>query len=291
MTVQIILLFETKPRLALVPSTTRSQLAAEYLESCRRHNTLCIDSVLEQIRELPESSIGGVMRAPRLTLSECALLGPAPADALEAVLRKVQFKRIEIDHAVIDDEGAEALFDMIEYYESATIVCISGPRQFGIRGWQAASRMIKKSAELSELEVTDSALEASHSPVLARSLRPVTCRLRALCLQRVALCGEPLLCLVIALKSNNSIRELRLGDNGLSISDAGQLASLLEYNNRIQLLDLSNNQIQDAGVAQLADAMAEQAAQSPPSAAASPLSPHRCQGQSPPIQVSDCNNC
>lgn len=46
------------------------------------------------------------MRAPRLTLSECALLGPAPADALEAVLRKVQFRRIEIDHAVIDDEGA-----------------------------------------------------------------------------------------------------------------------------------------------------------------------------------------
>ncbi|CAB3246509.1 unnamed protein product [Arctia plantaginis] len=149
---------------------------------------------------------------------------------------------------------------------------------------KARRKGLHASAELSELEVTDSALEASHSPVLARSLRPVTCRLRALCLQRVALCGEPLLCLVIALKSNNSIRELRLGDNGLSISDAGQLASLLEYNNRIQLLDLSNNQIQDAGVAQLADAMAEQAAQSPPSAAASPLSPHRCQGQSPPIQ-------
>ena len=38
----------------------------------------------------------------------------------------------------------EAIFDMIEYYESATILSIAGPRQFGIRGWQAASRMIKK---------------------------------------------------------------------------------------------------------------------------------------------------
>lgn len=49
---------------------------------------------------------------------------------------------------------------------------------------------------------------------------------------------------VIALKSNSSIRELRLGDNNLSSSDAVQLASLLRYNTNIQLLDLSNNQIQ-----------------------------------------------
>lgn len=33
---------------------------------------------------------------------------------------------------------------MTEYYESATVLSIAGPRQFGIRGWQAASRMIKK---------------------------------------------------------------------------------------------------------------------------------------------------
>ncbi|KAG6462145.1 hypothetical protein O3G_MSEX013079, partial [Manduca sexta] len=170
-------------------------LAAEYLESCRNHNTPPIDSVLQQIRELPESSIGGASRAPRLALTECALLGTAPADALEALLRKVQFRRLEIEHAAMDDEGAEALFDMIEYYESASVVSISGPRQFGIRGWQAASRMIKKSACLSELEVRESALEECHAPVLARALRPHTCRVRALCLQRALLCGEPLLCL------------------------------------------------------------------------------------------------
>ncbi|XP_063836041.1 protein phosphatase 1 regulatory subunit 37-like [Ostrinia nubilalis] len=176
-------------------STSKAQLAAEYLESCRRHGTPAIDSVLQQIRELPETAIGGATRAPRLTLSECVLQGSAPADALEAVLRRVQFRRLEIHQAVIDDEGAEAIFDMIEYYESAIVVSINGERQFGIRGWQAASRMIKKSAELSELEVSDSALEAAHAPVLARALRPLTCRLRALCLQRCSLCGEPLLCL------------------------------------------------------------------------------------------------
>ncbi|XP_063372004.1 uncharacterized protein LOC134660209 [Cydia amplana] len=258
-----------------VPATTRAQLAAQYLESCRRHNTPAIDSVLQQIRELPEGVIGGGMRAPRLTLSYCSLLGSAPCDALEAVLHRAQFRRLELE-CDIDDEGAEALFDMIEYYESATTVAIAGPRHFGIRGWQAASRMIKKSAELSELEVSDGAIEATHAPVLARALRPAACRLRALCLQRAALAGEPLLCLVIALKCNRSVRELRLCDNRLTGADAAQIAALLKINSRIQLLDLSNNQIQDAGVGHIADALVEQSTQSPPSANSSPMSPHTC---------------
>ncbi|XP_063392014.1 microtubule-associated protein futsch [Cydia fagiglandana] len=258
-----------------VPATTRAQLAADYLESCRRHNTPAIDSVLLQIRELPEGVIGGGMRAPRLTLSCCSLLGSAPCDALEAVLHRAQFRRLELE-CDIDDEGAEALFDMIEYYESATTVAISGPRHFGIRGWQAASRMIKKSAELSELEVSDGPIEASHAPVLARALRPAACRLRALCLQRAALAGEALLCLVIALKCNRSVRELRLCDNRLTGADAAQIAALLKINSRIQLLDLSNNQIQDAGVGHIADALVEQSTQSPPSATSSPMSPHTC---------------
>lgn len=49
---------------------------------------------------------------------------------------------------------------------------------------------------------------------------------------------------MIALKVNRSVRELRLCDNGLSSADANQLAALLRLNTRIQLLDLSNNQIQ-----------------------------------------------
>ncbi|XP_050359967.1 uncharacterized protein LOC126779878 isoform X2 [Nymphalis io] len=248
-----------------VPSTTRAQLAAEYLEYCRSNRTPPIDSVLQQIRELPENTIGGTTRAPRLVLSDCSLLGSAPTDALEAVLKKVQFRKLELDHTDIDDEGAEALFDMIEYYESTSSLCIFGPRLFGIRGWQAASRMIKRSSELVELEVSGARLEAGHAPVLVRALRPAACALRALALQAAALAGEPLLALVLALKTNTSVRELRLGDNQLSPSDAVQVATLLRYNTRIHLLDLSNNQIQDAGLAHIACALEAQAAHTPPS--------------------------
>ncbi|CAH0730919.1 unnamed protein product, partial [Brenthis ino] len=262
-----------------IPNTTRAQLAAEYLESCRCHGTPPIDSVLEQIRELPDNTIGGSTRAPRLALTDCSLLGTTPTDALEALLRKVQFRRLEIDHADIDDEGAEALFDMVEYYESTNAISIIGPRQFGIRGWQAASRMIKKSSELSELEVCSDALEATHAPALARALRPAACRLRALALRRACLAGEALLCLVIALKTNTSVRELRLDDNNLTPSDASQIGNLLRYNTRIQLLDLSNNMIQDSGLGHIADALVEQAAHSPPSPSTTPTTTGGCESR------------
>ena len=41
-------------------------------------------------------------------------------------------------------QGAVALFDMIEYYQSATRLNISYNRNVGPRGWQAFARMLKK---------------------------------------------------------------------------------------------------------------------------------------------------
>lgn len=41
-------------------------------------------------------------------------------------------------------QGAVAVFDMIEYYESATHLNITGNQNISARGWQACSRMIKK---------------------------------------------------------------------------------------------------------------------------------------------------
>lgn len=36
------------------------------------------------------------------------------------------------------------MFDMMEYYESATRLNIAGNHAIGVRGWQACSHMIKR---------------------------------------------------------------------------------------------------------------------------------------------------
>lgn len=71
-------------------------------------------------------------------------LGSMQCETLEEVLKRVQFKNIDLEATSLDDESSVALFDMVEYYESAVHLNISGNENIGVRGWQACSRMIKK---------------------------------------------------------------------------------------------------------------------------------------------------
>lgn len=48
------------------------------------------------------------------------------------------------DPPCLRPQGASALFDMIEYYESATHLNISFNKHIGTRGWQAAAHMMRK---------------------------------------------------------------------------------------------------------------------------------------------------
>jgi protein phosphatase 1 regulatory subunit 37 len=65
-------------------------------------------------------------------------------ETLEEVLKRVQFKNINLEATSLDDESSVAVFDMVEYYESAVHLNISGNENIGVRGWQACSRMIKR---------------------------------------------------------------------------------------------------------------------------------------------------
>lgn len=55
----------------------------------------------------------------------------------------------ESEPCCLGPQGASALFDMIEYYESATHLNISFNKHIGTRGWQAAAHMMRKVGALS----------------------------------------------------------------------------------------------------------------------------------------------
>lgn len=59
-------------------------------------------------------------------------------------------------------QGSSALFDMIEYYESATHLNISFNKHIGIRGWQAAAHMMRKVRLTTELLLQILALLNKH---------------------------------------------------------------------------------------------------------------------------------
>lgn len=110
---------------------------------------------------------------------------------------------------------------MIEYYESANNLNISGNKDISARGWQACSRMIKKvpfcglaksrrfmilqkccvylhstfqTQCLEHLEASNMILNEQIMPILSRSLR-ITTHLQVLKLENCKLSGRPIIIL------------------------------------------------------------------------------------------------
>ncbi|KAE8584955.1 hypothetical protein XENTR_v10021170 [Xenopus tropicalis] len=165
---------------------------------------------------------------------------------------------VDLEQTNLDEDGASALFDMIEYYESATHLNISFNKHIGTRGWQAAAHMMRKTNCLQYLDARNTPLLDHSAPFVARALR-ISSSLTVLHLENTSLSGRPLMLLATALKMNIVLRELYLADNRLnSLQDSAQLGNLLKFNSCIQILDLRNNHIMDSGLSYICEGIKEQ---------------------------------
>ncbi|KAG0445265.1 hypothetical protein HPB47_017597 [Ixodes persulcatus] len=176
---------------------------------------------------------------------------------MEDIFKVVQFDSISLEACHLDDEGAATVFDMIEYYESARRLNISHNRNIDSRGWQACSRMLKKTSCLQHLDARNTALSEQTLLILGRALR-LGSHLHSLHLENCSLTGRSLVILVAALKLNPALKELYLGENGMGCADGLQLANLLRANSRLEYLDLRGNNLQDVGLSHLSDGVAQQ---------------------------------
>ncbi|XP_015416687.1 PREDICTED: protein phosphatase 1 regulatory subunit 37, partial [Myotis davidii] len=179
-------------------------------------------------------------------------------EALEEVFKRLQFKVVDLEQTNLDEDGASALFDMIEYYESATHLNISFNKHIGTRGWQAAAHMMRKTSCLQYLDARNTPLLDHSAPFVARALR-LRSSLAVLHLENASLSGRPLVLLATALKMNMNLRELYLADNKLNgLQDSAQLGNLLKFNCSLQILDLRNNHVLDSGLAYICEGLKEQ---------------------------------
>lgn len=223
-----------------------------YKESCIKHNSDPLETVINQLKNLDTFEL----RNEELNLKG-QILDINHAEPLEEIFKRVQFNKINLEATSLNDESSVILFDMLEYYESARHLNISSNQNIGIHGWQACANMIKKTQCLEHFEAKDVILNEQYMNILSRALRLI-CHLHVLKLENCGLTGRSIVTLVAALKMNTGIRELYLADNGLNLYDAIQLGSLLRLNNHIQLLDISNNVIQDDGVRDILEGLINQ---------------------------------
>eukprot|EP00064_Thunnus_orientalis_P005272 superscaffoldBa00000505_g5286 len=125
-------------------------------------------------------------------------------------------------------------------------------------GWFSSSSQLL-SVRLSRLDLCNVPVVDYPAQSLSKAL--LTSRLTVLHLHNAQLSGMPLYTLVGALKSNRALQELHLTSNLLnSYQDALQIGDLLRYNTTLQMLELSNNAVADAGLEELCDGLRWQTA-------------------------------
>ncbi|XP_018087272.1 protein phosphatase 1 regulatory subunit 37 S homeolog isoform X1 [Xenopus laevis] len=234
-------------------NVTVDDVITSYSQACQKLNCKQIPKLTRQLQDLTDLS-GRVetmdLKGERLDHKAC--------EALEEIFKRVQFKMVDLEQTNLDEDGASALFDMIEYYESATHLNISFNKHIGTRGWQAAAHMMRKTNCLQYLDARNTPLLDHSAPFVARALR-ISSSLTVLHLENTSLSGRPLMLLATALKMNIVLRELYLADNRLnSLQDSAQLGNLLKFNNCIQILDLRNNHIMDSGLSYVCEGIKEQ---------------------------------
>ncbi|CAL8361956.1 unnamed protein product [Merluccius merluccius] len=234
-------------------NVTVEEILSAYKQGCQKLNCKPIAKVLKQIQELKDLTQRNEcldLKGEKLDYKAC--------ESLEEVLKRVQFKVVDLEMTYLDEDGASALFDMIEYYESATHLNISFNKHIGTRGWQAAAHMMRKTSSLQYLDARNTPLLDHSAPFVARALR-ISGSLAILHLENAGLSGRPLMLLATALKMNMNLRELYLADNKLNgLQDSAQLGNLLKFNYNIQILDLRNNHILDSGLAYVCEGLKEQ---------------------------------
>jgi len=237
-------------------SLTPENLIDAYKYACQKQNVQPIESLAKQLENYNAFNIRGhdlILKNEQLNYKQI--------EALEEILKRIQFRLINLEGCNLDEDGATALFEMIEYYESATHLDISGNTNLGlsIRAWESFNRMLNKTVCLQHLVLKDSDLSDKSCIVIYRALRKGS-HLISLNLENSNIQGRSFPGLVSSLKENPTIRELFLGSNFLCEMDAKNIKHLLLNNSTLELLDLHCNELNDDSLRLICEGLAEQPA-------------------------------
>ncbi|KRY33795.1 Protein phosphatase 1 regulatory subunit 37 -like protein [Trichinella spiralis] len=233
-----------------VDSPSSLEILSAYRHACSKAGIQPSKKAEAQIQELNSKSR---VRLPSFTLRG-EKVTQAQIDCLEEVFKFFRFHSVDFENCSLDDAALSSLSDILEFYNSAHHLNLSYNQSVGPWGWQELFRMLRRSSSLKGLYLRNTSVNERSLTALARVLR-VQMSLTCLNLEKCSLGGKSLMLLAGALRVNNVVRELYLGENGLSPVDGISLFNLLFANRSLEVLDLRSNRLEDIGVGHICDAL------------------------------------
>lgn len=174
---------------------TVDELKNLYISTSYKHHTQPLDAILNHLKELgdyklitpDQTTVLSPLRSLILNLKDNFLTHNA-CEALEDILKHIQYRLIDLTACGLDDISASTLFDMIEYYESTNELNISDNKGLSGRGWQSCISMIKRSKSLNVLIVRGTPLMDNSAKNLGSALN---CSfIHTIKLENCGLCGK-----------------------------------------------------------------------------------------------------
>nr|XP_020666518.1 protein phosphatase 1 regulatory subunit 37 [Pogona vitticeps] len=235
-------------------NVTVDEVLTAYKQACQKLNCKQISKLLKQIQEFKDLT-------PRIDCLDLKgeKLDYKACEALEEIFKRLQFKIVDLEQTNLDEDGASALFDMIEYYESATHLNISFNKHIGTRGWQAAAHMMRKVAtalkmnmNLRELYLADNKLNSLQDSAQLGNLLKFNCYIQILDLRNNHILDSGLAYICEGLKEQRKgLVTLVLWNNQLTHTGMAYMGMTLPHTQSLETLNLGHNPIGNEGVRNL----------------------------------------
>ncbi|CAH0562280.1 unnamed protein product [Brassicogethes aeneus] len=221
-----------------------------YQNSCKKYNTIELDSIKEQIQEIKNNT----NHSATLNLASVNITSEVN-ETLEELLQVSNFNTLILNDCKFTPATITEFLNMLEFYES---VCnIEVRMKFDEETWKCFCNAcgnieVLESISFKEITVNDSYMRPLIHTVNRNKnitiLKFDTCLLDKL----------PSFYLVECLISNKSIQELYIPSTGLYTKEADVLGRFLILNTYLKVLDISNNFIGDRGLEVLAKGLCKQ---------------------------------
>ncbi|CAL8082446.1 unnamed protein product [Calicophoron daubneyi] len=99
-------------------------------------------------------------------------------ETLEEVFKHVRFEYVDLENCNLNDESVSSICEMIEFYASATEICLARNPQIKEEGWKAIAHLIHESPFLRWIDVRGITMTEADVHALGNALRiqAVSCR-------------------------------------------------------------------------------------------------------------------
>ncbi|KII65733.1 Protein phosphatase 1 regulatory subunit 37 [Thelohanellus kitauei] len=229
---------------------SNSDLLEAYRIECAKFNIKPPLSIVSQLEKAEMTTL----TLYNLDLTSIKLDVPM-IESIEIIFMRLEkIERLYLKGASLDDDGAEILFDIVNYYDSVVHLELGCNTRLTTKGWSYITSYISKSDTLETLDLNRTVLTEQLVTMIGRAITAGA--VKSVAFYNCHLNNERLKMLGENIGANHHVEELYFSENKISYQDCQSVGPIFKSCKGLRIFNLENNPIQDSGLLILLDFLA-----------------------------------